>query len=49
MLFKSTKNNARGKNIVEEPNPTIAPITSDTKVMMKNNISSANTFVFSMW
>jgi hypothetical protein len=25
---------------VEEPNPAIAPMTSDTKATMKNNISS---------
>ena len=34
------KNKARGKNIVEEPNPANAPITSDIKATMKNNISS---------
>jgi hypothetical protein len=27
---------------VEEPNPAVAPITSDTKATMKNNMSSPN-------
>lgn len=39
-VWKSTKNKARGKNIVDEPNPATAPITSDKKATMKNNISS---------
>jgi hypothetical protein len=36
-VLKSTKNNAKGKKIVEEPNPATAPITSDIKAIRKNN------------
>ena len=39
-VSKSTKNKARGKKIVEEPNPAIAPIASDTKATTKNNMFS---------
>ena len=36
-VLKSTKNNAKGKKMVEEPNPATAPITSDIKAIRKNN------------
>lgn len=35
-VLKSTKNNAKGKKMVEEPNPAMAPITSDIKAIRKN-------------
>lgn len=47
-VLKSTKNKARGKNIVEEPNPTIVPITSAMKAEMKNN-NSAMQDIFQMF
>src|SRR3989344_5440000 len=36
-VLKSTKNKARGKKIVEEPNPTIVPIIPAAKAEIKNN------------
>jgi hypothetical protein len=38
-VLKSTKNNARGKKIVEEPKPAVVPIISDINAEIKNNIS----------
>jgi hypothetical protein len=34
-VSKSTKNKARGRNIVEDPNPATVPTTSDIKATMK--------------
>jgi hypothetical protein len=36
--LKIKKNKAKGKNIVKEPNPAMAPMISDTKATMKNNV-----------
>jgi hypothetical protein len=36
---KSTKNNAMGKKIVEEPKPATVPMISDINADIKNNIS----------
>jgi hypothetical protein len=38
-VLKSTKNNAMGKKIVEEPKPAIVPMISDINAEIKNNIS----------
>jgi hypothetical protein len=38
-VLKSTKNNARGKKMVEEPKPAIVPMISDINAEIKNNIS----------
>jgi hypothetical protein len=35
-VLKSTKNNAKGRKIVEEPNPATAPISSDKNAITKN-------------
>jgi hypothetical protein len=38
-VLKSTKNNAMGKKMVEEPKPAAVPMISDINAEMKNNIS----------
>ena len=45
-VLKSTKNNAKGKKMVEEPNPATAPITSDIKAIRRNsNDAGSNAYV----
>ena len=38
-VLKSTKYDANGRNIVDEPNPAIVPIISDKKPIRKNMVS----------
>ena len=45
-VLKSTKNNAKGKKMVEEPNPSTAPITSNIKAIRKNNNDAGLTQTF---
>jgi hypothetical protein len=41
-VLKSTNSKARGRNIVEEPNPAIVPIISAISAEMKKSIISTS-------
>ena len=44
-VLKSIKNNARGRKMVEEPNPAMVPITSDINAKIKKKKNSAMEFI----